>query len=49
MAETRCREAIAADYQTAREAGDMAAMRRLQNEEACLVPTTAGRRGGERQ
>jgi hypothetical protein len=49
MAETRCREAIAADYQAVCEASDAAAMRRLQNEEACLVPTTAGRRGGERQ
>ena len=37
MAETRSREAIAADYQAAREASDMAAMRRIQNEEACLV------------
>ena len=37
MAETHSREAIAADYQAAREASDMAAMRRFQNEEACLV------------
>ena len=37
MAETRSREAIAADYQAAREASDTAAMRRFQNEEACLV------------
>jgi predicted nucleotidyltransferase component of viral defense system len=37
MAETRGREAIAADYQSARAAGDRAAMRRFQNEEACFV------------
>lgn len=37
MAEVRSREAIAADYQAAREASDVAAMRRFQNEEACLV------------
>lgn len=37
MADPRSREAIAADYQTARGQGDVAAMRRFQNEEACLV------------
>jgi hypothetical protein len=37
MAETRGREAIAADYQAARVAGDRAAIRRFQNEEACFV------------
>lgn len=37
MAETRSREAIAANYQAAREASDVAVMRRFQNEEACLV------------
>jgi len=31
---------IAADYQSAREASDVAAMRRFQNEEACLVLLT---------
>ncbi len=40
MAETRSREAIAANYQAAREASDTAAMRRFQNEEACLVLLT---------
>jgi predicted nucleotidyltransferase component of viral defense system len=37
MAEERTREAIAADYRTARTLGDAAAMRRYQNEEACYV------------
>lgn len=37
MAETRNREAISADYQAARDASDVVAMRRFQNEEACLV------------
>lgn len=37
MAETRTRDAIAADYQAARDAGDASAMRRFQNEEACLI------------
>lgn len=37
MAETRNREAISADYQAARDASDAVAMRRFQNEEACLV------------
>ena len=37
MAEPRTRDAIAADYQTARAAADAAAMARHQNEEACFV------------
>jgi len=37
MAEPRTRGTIAADYQTARDRGDAAAMRRYQNEEACFV------------
>ena len=37
MAETRGRETIAAAYQAARGASDAEAMRRFQNEEACLV------------
>ncbi len=37
MADTRSREAIAADYQGARASGEVAAMRRFQNEEACFV------------
>lgn len=37
MAEARTRDAISADYQAARDAGEAAAMRRFQNEEACLV------------
>ena len=37
MAERRTREAIAADYQAARQAGDATRMRRFQNEESCLV------------
>lgn len=37
MAEKRTRQAIAADYQAARDRGEAAAMRRYQNEEACLV------------
>lgn len=37
MVEKRSREAIASDYQAARDASDPAAMRRFQNEEACLV------------
>jgi hypothetical protein len=40
MAETRSREAIAANYQAAREAGDTVDLRRFQNEEACLVLLT---------
>jgi hypothetical protein len=38
MAEIRGREAIVAAYQAARGASDAEAMRRFQNEEACLVP-----------
>ena len=37
MAEPRTRRTIADDYRAARSAGDAAAMRRFQNEEACLV------------
>ncbi len=37
MADLRTRDAIAADYQTARDRGDAAAMRRYQNEEACFA------------
>ncbi|HZK74806.1 MAG TPA: nucleotidyl transferase AbiEii/AbiGii toxin family protein [Clostridia bacterium] len=37
MADPRGQEQIAADYRRARDARDPAAMRRLQNEEACLV------------
>ncbi len=37
MADQRTRDAIAADYQAARDRGDAAAMRRYQNEEACFV------------
>jgi len=37
MAEPRTRRAVAEDYQAARAVGDAAAMRRFQNEEACLV------------
>jgi len=37
MAEPRTRRAIAEDYQAARSAGEAVAMRRFQNEEACLV------------
>lgn len=37
MADQRTRDAIAADYQTVRDRGDAAAMRRYQNEEACFV------------
>lgn len=37
MADRRSREDIAADYQGARKRGDAQAMRRYQNEEACLV------------
>lgn len=37
MAEPRTREAIAADYQSARQAGDATRMRRFQNEESCMV------------
>ncbi len=37
MAEERTRDAIADDYQAARDRGDATAMRRCQNEEACLV------------
>lgn len=37
MADHRTRDAIAADYQAARDRGDAAAMRRYQNEEACFV------------
>lgn len=37
MAEPRTRQAIAADYQAARDRGDAAAMHRYQNEEACFV------------
>lgn len=40
MAETRGRQTIAADYQAARGVGDTLAMRRFQNEEACLVLLT---------
>ncbi len=40
MADTRRREAIAADYHAARASGEVAAMRRFQNEEACLVLLT---------
>ncbi len=37
MADQRTRDAIAADYQAARDRGDAAAMRRYQNEDACFV------------
>lgn len=37
MAEPRTRRAIADDYQAARAAAATGAMRRFQNEEACLV------------
>jgi predicted nucleotidyltransferase component of viral defense system len=37
MADPRGQEQISADYRQARDARDPAAMRRLQNEEACLV------------
>ena len=37
MAETRTRRTIAESYQATRGTGDAAAMRRFQNEEACLV------------
>ena len=37
MAEPRTRRTIAEEYQVARVDGDAAAMRRFQNEEACLV------------
>jgi hypothetical protein len=37
MDDPRGQEQIAADYRRARDARDPAAMRRLQNEEACLV------------
>jgi len=37
MDKRRTRQAIAADYQAARERGDAAAMRRHQNEEVCYV------------
>ncbi len=37
MADTRTRATIAADYQGARTSGEVAAMRRFQNEEACFV------------
>jgi len=40
MAEPRTRRAIADDYQAARRAGDGTVMRRLQNEEACIVLLT---------
>ncbi len=40
MAEPRTRQAIAEQYQEARLTGDAAAMRRLQNEEACVVLLT---------
>jgi hypothetical protein len=40
MAEPRTRRAIADAYQVARREGDGTAMRRLQNEEACLVLLT---------
>jgi hypothetical protein len=37
MADLRGQEQIAADYRRGRDARDPAAMRRLQNEETCLV------------
>ncbi|HUQ78828.1 MAG TPA: hypothetical protein VM427_08185 [Patescibacteria group bacterium] len=37
MADQRTRDAIAADYEAARDRGDAASMRRYQNEEACFV------------
>lgn len=40
MAESRTRRVIADDYQAARLSGDTTAMRRLQNEEACVVLLT---------
>lgn len=40
MAEREPRESIALKYQEARDRGDAAAMRRHQNEEACLVLLT---------
>ncbi len=40
MAEERTRRAIADDYQAARLTNDVTVMRRLQNEEACLVLLT---------
>ncbi|MEO8462452.1 MAG: hypothetical protein ABI555_04520, partial [Chloroflexota bacterium] len=40
MADPRTRRAIAEQYQEARLTGDAAAMRRLQNEEACVVLLT---------
>ncbi len=40
MPDTRTPQDIAADYQAARDANDASAMRRFQNEEACLVLLT---------